>query len=183
MARISYLTREAVSPELSSIFREGQPQHVPGLLAHAPANAAALVNYLISILSKQKLDPKVRELCILYNARLMSCDYEWVQHESIGVAAGLTKEDIEVIKNEAHPESAFSGQSAAALLLTRELVETGTAKPETITAILQEMSEQELVELIMAVTAYLGLAVMMNALAIDTESGMGSEAAHQLIGD
>ena len=70
MARISYLTRETVSPELSPIFREGQPQHVPGLLAHAPANAAALVNYLISILSKQKLDPKVRELCILYNARL-----------------------------------------------------------------------------------------------------------------
>ncbi len=45
------------------------------------------------------------------------------------------------------------------------------------------MSEQELVELIMAVTAYLGLAVMMNALAIDTESSMGSAAAHQLIGD
>ena len=183
MARISYLTREAVSPELRPIFRVGQPQHVPGLLAHAPANAGALVNYLISILSKQKLDPKVRELCILYNARLMGCDYEWVQHESIGAAAGLTREDIDVIRNEAYPEMAFPGQPGAALVLTRELVETGTAKPETIKSVRQEMSEQELVELIMAVTAYLGLAVLMNALAIDTESGMGSEAAQQLIGE
>ncbi len=113
MARISYLTRETVSPELSPLFREGQPQHVPGLLAHAPANAAALVNYLISILGKQKLDPKVRELCILYNARLMSCDYEWVQHESIGVAAGLTREDIEVIKNAADPKTHFPARQGS----------------------------------------------------------------------
>ncbi len=183
MARINYLTSETVSPELSPIFRVGQPQHVPGLLAHAPANAPALVNYLISILSKQKLDPKVRELCILYNARLMGCDYEWVQHESIGMAAGLSKGDIDVIKSEAHPENAFLGQSRVALVLTRELVQTGTANPETIKAALEEMSEQELVELIMAVTAYLGLAVMMNALAIDTETGMGSEAAQHLIGE
>ena len=42
MARINYLTRETASPELRAIFREGQPQHVPGLLAHAPANAPAL---------------------------------------------------------------------------------------------------------------------------------------------
>ena len=82
MARINYLTSETVSPELSPIFRLGQPQHVPGLLAHAPANAPDLVNYLISILSTQKLDPKVRQRCIRYDARLMGCDYEWVHGDN-----------------------------------------------------------------------------------------------------
>lgn len=183
MARIRYLTKETVNPEVRSMFIDGQLKHVPGLLAHAPGNAGPLGNYLISILSQQKLDPKVRELCILYNARLMNCDYEWVQHESVGSAVGLTKAEIELVRNDPCPENMFAGQAAIALALTRELVKTGNASAESIEAALEQMSERELVELIMAVSAYLGLAVLMNALAIDPESGMSSEAAHNLIGE
>ncbi len=181
MARISYITEETADPKLKSLFGPARLKHVPGLLAHAPDNAGPLRDYLISVLSQQKLNPKVRELCILYNARLMGCDYEWVQHESVGLAVGLSQGDIHAVKNDIHPEKVFFGQSHMALILTRELVETNTAKPETITAVLEEMSEQELVELIMAITAYLGLAVLMNSLDIDLESGMSSEAAQNLI--
>jgi len=182
VARISYITAESAPPDLAHLFEGERPRNIPGLMAHATGNVGPLSDYLLSLLSKQQLDPRVRELCILYNARLSECEYEWAQHESFAAVVGVTREEVDSVARHQDPSSCFEGQARVALALTKELVETGTAQPETIQAALGTMSEQELTELILAVVTYRGLATFMKALAIDPEEGMSSQLASDMAG-
>jgi len=181
MARIAYITEDTVDPELDFMFGEGKPRNISGLMAHARNNAVPLSDYLLSLLSKQKLDPQIREMCILYTARLTDCSYEWVQHESFAQVVGLAESDVAAIANLPDPSQHFEGLAAAALRLTKQLVTTGTADAENIEAVLTRSSECELTELILAVVSYQGLATFMRALAIDPEQSMPSGAASGMI--
>lgn len=180
MARISYLTPETVPPALAGLFGDGAPVHIVGLLGHAEANVAPLSVYMVSLLSAQRLDARLRELCILYIARLCACPYEWTQHEAIAHTLGVADEEVARIRELERPETAFDTPVAEALALCAQMVRTHSAEADTVTRLEQALGSRQLMELLLAATAYIGLATVMNACAIDPEPGMSQDAAHRL---
>ena len=79
MARVPYLERDQVPPELQTVYDTTQKAigRVPNfhkLLAHSPK---ALTGYLglSAALRELKLDPKLRELAYLKAAQLNHCHY------------------------------------------------------------------------------------------------------------
>ena len=180
MARIPYATRETVTPELAHMFDTGAPANITGLLANAPANAVLLAPYLVSVLSAQELDARLRELCILYVARLCDCDYEWVQHERVALAVGVCGTDIEQLRRLENPAAAFAPPWSDALELCRQLVTTHSAEPDTVRRLCEALGPRQLMELMLASTTYLALAAIMNACAIDPEAPISPETAREL---
>src|SRR5262245_18464784 len=75
------------------------------MMAHAETNFRPLVQLGTSILGRQKLSPRLRELTILRVAQLSPARYEWVQHESIAEAVGVPRAQIEALER-ADPEAA-----------------------------------------------------------------------------
>ncbi|HMV71039.1 MAG TPA: carboxymuconolactone decarboxylase family protein [Pseudomonadales bacterium] len=182
MARIAYMTRETAPSGLTGLFEDNAPAHIVGLLGHAHANVASLSAYLVSLLSAQELDARLRELCILYIARLCACSYEWTQHENIARTLGVGDEEIARVRDLDEPEAAFDAPVADALTLCRQMIRTQTAQAETITRLDHTLGTRQLMELLLAANAYIGLATIMNACAIDPEAGMSQETALRLAG-
>ena len=79
MARVPYLEREQVPPDLQTVYDTTQKAigRIPNfhkVLAHLPK---ALTGYLGlgGALRELKLDPKLRELAYLKTSQLNHCDY------------------------------------------------------------------------------------------------------------
>lgn len=180
MARISYLTPQTAPPALAGLFDDGAPAHIVGLLGHAEANVAPLSAYMVSLLSAQQLDARLRELCILYIARLCACTYEWTQHEAIARTLGVADEEIARIRELDRPEAAFDAPVAEALALCAQMVRTHSAEADTVARLDRALGTRQLMELLLAANAYIGLATVMNACAIDAEPGMSQHAARRL---
>ena len=72
-----------------------------------------------AILSKQKLDPALRELVILWVARLEGGTYEWVQHVPIGEAAGCRKDQIKALEDARIDGAEFNAKEKALLQFIR----------------------------------------------------------------
>ena len=81
------------APEsVKQLLAPDRPNEIALLFGHAETNWPRLADLLLSILSQQKLDKKLRELAILRVANLRRAAYEWDQHVGISQAAGITAE-------------------------------------------------------------------------------------------
>jgi AhpD family alkylhydroperoxidase len=108
------------------------------------------------------------ELLILRVAHNCDCRYEWQHHERLGRAAGLSAEQIDATRG--GPGAA--GLSSRQLFLLRaadELHTSRTLGDETWTALRDEYSEVELIELCLLVGHYEMLAMTLNALAVQPD--------------
>ena len=86
MARLPYADIPARTPPLN-IFR---------LLANAQSAFVPYMRYGLALLRDTTVDPVVREQAILRVAALTpGAEYEWVQHEAIGRAVGMTDEQVD----------------------------------------------------------------------------------------
>jgi 4-carboxymuconolactone decarboxylase len=177
MARIPYMSRENVDPVLERMFYAGAPQNFTLLLAHAPANAVPFVRMNSSVLCDQELDARLRELCILYVARLCRCDYEWVQHVRVAAAVGVSEAEIERVRDLEDPAGAFAAPCSDALSLCRQMVVTHSAESDTVRRVHDALGARQLMELMFAITTYRTLGTIMNALAVDPEPPMSADAA------
>lgn len=79
MARVPYLDREQVPPEIQEVYDTMQKTvgRVPNfhrILAHFPKGLRGYLG-LGGALRETKLDPKLRELAYLKTSRLNRCDY------------------------------------------------------------------------------------------------------------
>lgn len=79
MARVPYLDREQVAPELHEVYdtikkNVGRVGNFYRILAHFPKGLKGYLG-LGAALRETKLDPKLRELAYLQTSRLNRCDY------------------------------------------------------------------------------------------------------------
>ncbi len=65
-----------------------------------------------TILSRQKLDAKLRELVILLVAKIEGGEYEWIQHVPIAISVGATQTQIDAIERNASMRHASTRSSA-----------------------------------------------------------------------
>ncbi len=180
MARIPYATPEEIARVMPMKMPAG-PSNISGLMAQAPGNCRQLSEFLVSLLSQQQLAPRLRELCILYTAKLSNCTYEWTQHVSIAAATGVDEAEIAKIRTADMPEELFEEPARSALMLCRELVTIHSARGETVERAQKELGTRPRTELILAVVTCMGLSTCMNALDIEMEPARSASGAKSLI--
>jgi len=145
MARLPYAEIPERTPKLN-IFR---------LLANSEPVFKPFMRYGLALLRDTTLDPVVRE------------EYEWVQHEAIGRAAGMTDGQI---------AACCDGGDDLVLRFTEEVVRDATPSDATFAAMTERFSAQEIIELLLVIGQYMGLARVMATAQIDIDPPIGATA-------
>jgi 4-carboxymuconolactone decarboxylase len=148
---------------------DGDPPALYRALAHAP-NLLEPYSVLASALRFDALAPRaLRELLILRIALLTRSEYEWTQHRRMGREAGLDDELVLALR-EWRSSSCFEPTQRAALALA-DAFHGGVVSDETMTELRGLVSDQEVVELLMCLGLYEGLARVIQALSLSVDSG------------
>jgi 4-carboxymuconolactone decarboxylase len=157
MARLPYaeLTDDRIAP--LNVFR---------LLANADTAFRPFMRYGLALLRDLEVDPVVREQAILRVAALTpGAEYEWVQHEAIGRAVGMTDEQVEACRS-ADPDDLV-------LRFTEEVVRDAAPSDETFAAMSERFGPRQIVELLLVIGQYMMLARVMATAQIDMDEPVG----------
>ncbi len=134
--------------------------NILGTFAQHPDLAAAFWVFNGYILNRSTLTQRQTEMAILRVAVLCNSEYEWKQHVHIGRLSGISDDEIAAIeaRNDAH---AWSDADRALLATVDELVGGATVSEETWTALSAFADNQQVLDLIFTVGAYVTIAMMM----------------------
>lgn len=139
-------------------------------LAHAPKALAAFLgwgNYVLS--HRNSLGPRERELVILRVGWLCKSGYEFAQHTRIGVACGLSEDEIARIK--LGPEAdGWTALEGAMLRACDELVSNHHVSDATWEA-LAELGDRSRMDLVFTVGQYTQVSMMLNSFGVQIEEG------------
>lgn len=175
MARIPYPDLNTASPEVRDMLgRLPSPANIFNMMAHAETCLKPVMKLGGTLLGKLKLDPKLRELCLLHAVRLEGGDYEWQQHVPIARDLGATAAQIDALAAGQDTGECFTPAEAAALRLTREAVVNVRASEEAVADARRYFSEREIVELIIMAGFYIMLARLTETLGVENDPPMGS---------
>ena len=159
MARLPYAELPESNYPPANIFR---------LVANAETLYRPWARYGLALLRDTAVDPVVREQAILRVAALTpGAEYEWMQHEPIGRAVGMTNEQVEACR--------AGDPGDVVLRFTEEVVRDATPSDETFAAMTERFSAQEIVELVLVIGQYMGLARLMATAQIDLDEPIGQQ--------
>lgn len=169
MPRIEPLALEAAPESVKQLLAPDRPNEIALLFGHAANNWPRLADLLLSILSQQQLDPRLRELAILRVASLRRAAYEWDQHVGISRAAGVTDAQREAVEAGRLDADCFDALERLVLEATTELAETSTLSRATFDRLTAQLPPRETIELLLAAGVYEALAKLMNALDLESK--------------
>ena len=121
-----------------------------------------------------KLPRDESELLILRVAHSTGCDYEWHHHERIGLTAGLSREEIERVREGPDAEG-WSPRRRAMLRAADELLADNFISDEVWAELSAELSDTRLIELCLLVGHYEMLAGTLNSLKVQPDPHALSE--------
>ncbi len=177
MPRIEPLPFESAPEAVKQLLSPERPNEMALLFGHAETNWPRLADLLLSILSQQRLAPKLRELAILRVANLRRAIFEWEQHVGISRAAGVGADQVAAIEAGRIDAPCFDDLERLVLAATSELAETHTLSRETFDRLAARLSPREVVELLMAAGIYEALAKLMNAVELGSSGPIDPEFA------
>lgn len=146
---------------------------VIGILARHPRLAAAWLSLNGVLLDGEEVLPaELRELAILRVAWLTRCDYEWEHHAGIAQGLGLSAELIQAV---AHGPAwgSWTAEQQAVLTATDEMARDHVLGDDTWQALASLLDQQQLIELMFLVGAYLAFAGFLNTIGIEAGAGHG----------
>ena len=170
MARLPYVDPVTAPEPVRDALERVPPLNVFRMIAHAPTALRPWMRYGGTLLSRLELDPILRELAILRVAALCGCAYERVQHEPIAAAVGATREQIAAAVT---PGAELADVPATVLRLVDETVRDGRGQPDTTDELIDALGPRGLIELLLVIGSYHGLAVLMNTVEIDVDRADG----------
>ena len=174
MARLPGVDPEQASPEVREALEALPPLNIFRTLAHAETSLRPALRLGQAILSAQQLDARLRELAILRVARLTGAEYEWIQHVAIGLAVGVTDDQVAALERGDAEAACFDARERLVLRVTTEVVEERGTSEATLAAALDAFSPREIVELIVAAGFYQLLSALMNSVDIDLDEPAGT---------
>ena len=126
----------AQAPVLLNIFK---------MMANAETCFVPFTRLGGAILSKQKLDGKLREMAILAVAKIEGGEYEWVQHVPIALALGASQDQIDAIAANTFGASCFNQAETTLLRFTEEVINKVRADETTVRDLMKHLSSREIV--------------------------------------
>ena len=110
MARVPYLTRDDLEPDDRVLL--DRPANIFRALVNSPKGARAFARHGNYILSRSKLDPRLRELAIIQVGYSTNSPYEYAHHVEIGRQNGVSDDDLRAIDQESAGGQPTSGERA-----------------------------------------------------------------------
>lgn len=175
MARIPYPAPETISAEAREMLaRLPARVNIFDMMAHADTCLKPVMKLGGTLLGKLKLEPKLRELCLLHAVNLVGGAYEWVQHDPIARDLGATDQQITALRVKDDAAACFSAAEKAALRFTREVVLDVRASDAALSVVRAHFGEREIVELIVLAGFYTMLARVTETLGVENDAPLGS---------
>ena len=175
MARIPYPERDDLGDKQREALDALPPLNVFRMLSHAQTAFRPYLRFGGALLADLDLDPVARELAILQTARANGAEYEWVQHVAIGKGVGVTDEQIAALEAGDLDADAFDATQGAVVRFTDAVVRTPRPDDDTFGELRAQLSDREIVELLLVVGAYTMLGRLMTALDLDLDGPLGSD--------
>jgi 4-carboxymuconolactone decarboxylase len=125
-----------------------------------------------SLMTRGKLDKKLREIAILRNARVCNSLYEYTQHVPIAKSAGVTDDQLAAIDHW-EDSSCFGEVERLVLRLTDEVARNVKGSPQTLDLLKKHLGPGEIVELIMAIGFWGMVARVLETTEVELEDFAG----------
>ncbi len=173
--RLTPLSDEELPPEVRERFgvADGAPMlNIFRTLAHHPGLLKRWLVFGNHVLAKSTLPARERELVILRIGWLCRAGYEWGQHAAIGLASGLTQEEIDRIPDGSQAPG-WNALDAALLDATDELHADSFISDATWER-LAELSVKQRMDLVFAVGQYNLVSMALNTLGVQPEPGLAA---------
>jgi alkylhydroperoxidase family enzyme len=173
MARVPYLRREDADESLQPLYdRLEAERKVPTAniflaLAGAPTQLDAFLTYA-NALRAADLSPRLRELAILTVGYATRSAYEVAHHQSHGLKAGLSKEELAAVAD-FESSDLFDGTEKAVMRLAKESTLQVDVSEETWRAAANFLTGKQMVELSLSIAWYNSGVRIMGLLDIDLE--------------
>ncbi|WP_105967808.1 carboxymuconolactone decarboxylase family protein [Streptomyces geranii] len=176
MARVPYLRREDADESRKALYdRLEAERKVPTAniflaLTHAPTQLDAFLTYANSLRAAD-LSPKLRELAILTVGYATRSAYEVAHHQSHGLQAGLTGEQLAAVADFESSESSelFDATEMAVMRLAKESTLRVDVSEKTWRAAADRLTDRQMVELSLSIAWYNSGVRIMGLLGIDLE--------------
>ncbi|MDC0033086.1 carboxymuconolactone decarboxylase family protein [Alphaproteobacteria bacterium] len=109
------------------------------------------------------LNPRIREVAILVSAREHNSQFEWQQHERVGLREGVSPETIDVIKHR-KPVDGLDGTEALIIEIGRQLFREHKLSSDLFAKARETFGEQKLIDLLANMGSYAATAMLLAAV-------------------
>jgi len=172
--------RNSADSTLASLFeaiqsRGGGPFNIHRTIGHSPEILAAFLNFA-RVLRAEATCPRVdRELIILRSAQLADCQYVFNHHRGMGLAFGLTAEQVDQL---AHWKESrlFNTRQRAILAYSEAMFGPERIDDATFENLSSFYKSREIMELTLTAAFYAGLGQF--ACALDIQVDLDASDSH-----
>lgn len=148
---------------------KGAPLQVHGLMANHPELLAAWWSFRNYSVRGGELGQRRGELVILRVAVLMRAWYEWASHVERGLACGLSRDEIERVK-EGGAAPGWDAADAALLEAVDELVADHGLSPNSHARLRAHYSVRQIMDIMAIHGMYVTLACMINTWGLELDA-------------
>jgi len=181
MSLVPYPDQSAMSEEVRNALAQAPVLlNIFKMMANADGCFVPVTRLGGAILSRQKLDAKLRELVILQLATLEGGEYELIQHVPIAISVGVTQEQADAIKRQALDSPSFSALERLTLRFTEQVVNRVKADESIVRELMQSLSAREIVEMIFAIGFYMMMARLTETTRTDLDPSAGTKVVAAL---
>ena len=181
MPLIPYANIEKLPSDVKAAF-EGLPAqlNIMKMLVNAETCFRPFLQFGSALLSRQQLDPALREIVILQVAHIEGGEYEWVQHVPIGIAVGVTQAQIDAIKANRFDADCFSDRDRATMKLVVEVVNNVRASEDSVRGLAKFLSPREMVEVMLTIGNYMMAARWTETMRVEIDPPAGTKVLDAL---
>lgn len=173
--RIAPITLESANPKqraalepLLSTPRGRGARNVYGSLQINPEFGEAAGPFLNYILRESGLPPREREILILRTGWRNKALYEWEHHKSLGLAVGLTEDEINAIA-EGPRAKTWSDFDAALITAADELKDDAFISDKTWATLSARYNDSQMIDVIATVGDYTFVSMFLNSVGVQIE--------------
>ena len=179
--RIELPSDDSLSDEARALLSRLPPLNVFRMVANVPASLQAFVDLVSSIMIQAELDASKREIVVLRIAHLTGSRYEWVQHEKLARALGLSEPQLAAIAA-AGPVSGLDEEGNLLCRVADEITHDVQLSEEALTLLLQRYGKRQTCELIFCISYFNMLSRFLESTRVELEDGdvIGSRTPAQL---
>ena len=159
---------EALAP-----LREGgrPPLNIFRTLAHAPKALARFNQWGGYVLSRRNdLPPREREIVILRVGYLCRSGYEFTQHTRIGLASGLTEQEIAAIKTGADAPG-WSPADRALIRMADDLIAGHFVTDPTWSELTAHFTQKQCMDAVFTAGQYTQVSMFLNTFGVQLDEG------------
>ena len=139
-------------------------------LANSPMAAKKNSDLAMYIRHESKLDARLRELAILQVGYSARCAYEYAHHVEIAREFGVSDDEISAVADDtAGKPSKLDPVAKLVLKAAREMTDGTAIADATFAGLKQHMSNEHLVDLVLAIAFYNATVRILDSLKVDVE--------------